>query len=83
MMTYRTDFDVAHDCPISEVLASLDKFPGTKIESWTTEGPGGGNPNIVVTNPDRDALFALLKDDPNYRGKYGDDDFLRSLITEV
>jgi hypothetical protein len=41
-------FDIAYDCPLHEFLQLLDRFE-LKLESWITEGPGGGNPEITVS----------------------------------
>lgn len=45
-------FDIAYDCPISDFLKVLDQYQ-LKLESWITNGPGGGNPEITVSgSPD-------------------------------
>lgn len=41
-------FDIAYDCPIFEFLKILDQYQ-LKLESWITDGPGGGNPEITVS----------------------------------
>lgn len=45
-MTYT--FDIAYDCPIYDFLKLLDDY-NLKLESYITDGPGGGNPEITVT----------------------------------
>lgn len=45
-MTYT--FDIAWDCPVQDFLSFLERYD-LKLESWTTCGPGGGNPEITVS----------------------------------
>ena len=45
-MTY--NFDISWDCPIQEFFEILDKH-NLKLESYITNGPGGGNPEITVS----------------------------------
>ena len=49
-MTY--SFDIAWDCPIQDFLQALDQYD-LKLESWITEGPGGGNPEITVSGTEQ------------------------------
>lgn len=41
-------FDIAYDCPIYDFLKLLDDY-NLKLESYITDGPGGGNPEITVS----------------------------------
>jgi hypothetical protein len=41
-------FDLSYDCHIQDFLTLLDRHE-LKMESWITEGPGGGNPEITVS----------------------------------
>jgi len=50
-MTY--SFDISYDCPLDEFLKLLDTY-NLKLESWITEGPGGGNPEITVSGDKSD-----------------------------
>lgn len=45
-MTYT--FDIAYDCSIYDFLKLLDDY-NLKLESYITDGPGGGNPEITVS----------------------------------
>lgn len=45
-MTYT--FDICWDCTIQDFLKLLDDY-NLKLESYTTFGPGGGNPEITVS----------------------------------
>jgi len=41
-------FDIAYDCSIQEFLSFLSDY-NLKLESYITDGPGGGNPEITVS----------------------------------
>ena len=45
-MTY--NFDISWDCPVQDFLSIL-KQHNLKLESYITNGPGGGNPEITVS----------------------------------
>lgn len=49
-MTYT--FDIAYDCSIHGFLKLLDQY-SLKLESWITDGPGGGNPQITVSGSEK------------------------------
>lgn len=41
-------FDIAWDCPVHDFFKFLDEY-NLKLESYITDGPGGGNPEITVS----------------------------------
>ena len=67
--------DVAYCCEIHDLLTDYDKF-GATIEAWVTNGPGGGNPCILVSFPtvEKAQRYAL------YLWAYDGEDFAFSHI---
>lgn len=74
--------DWAGDCPVQIFLATLEKHKGVLV-SWTTEGPGGGNPEIVVGFDDRE--HALEYATEHYADSGLDDDkaWLSEQVTDA
>ena len=46
----KIEFDVAWDCPMGEFLERLEEYNGN-IESFVANGPGGGNPALILVFP--------------------------------
>jgi 16S rRNA G527 N7-methylase RsmG len=55
----RIEMDIAYDCPIGDILEWLEKYEA-KIESFIAEGPGGGNPALILIFPTADKARALI-----------------------
>lgn len=77
MGKYQTDFDIAWDAfekdgepvPIEAELRRVAKRHGVEVDSIDYCGPGGGNPCVTVTAPDRDTAERFVRDftrDPDY-----------------
>ena len=58
---YKAEIDVAHDCPIHDFMAWVEKY-GLSQHLIAAIGPGGGNPCFEITHPNRDTLAAALSD---------------------
>lgn len=77
-MTYRCDADFAWNSPIQEVLKSIEARGG-RIHSFEAEGPGGGNPNVVIDFDTQEQAYEFLAE--HHAGE--DEDWVRELIKEV
>lgn len=77
-MTYRTEIDVAHDCPVSEFLTYINKF-NAKIYNFIPDGPAGGNPVFTLDFDEHQSIVNFLQ------SFYEDDDaeFINSRIQNV
>lgn len=63
------EFDFAYNCPLHEFLHLLDKHQ-LKPKSWVTNGPGGGNPAVILEGSAQELEKLLIyfhgADDPSW-----------------
>lgn len=58
---FMAEIDVAHDCPVFDFMAWIEKY-GLSQDLVASRGPGGGNPCFRVYHTDRNILAAALSD---------------------
>jgi hypothetical protein len=61
MPKYQASCDFAYCDTLEVFFTYLDKFPGTRIMSWVTNGPGGGNPCVTLEFDSIDQAVTYLK----------------------
>jgi hypothetical protein len=74
--TFKCEVDFAYSSTLAEFMEYLEKYDSPKIVEYVAEGPGGGNPCLILEFMSRDMCVKFLN--AHYPGD--DDKFIQSQI---
>ena len=60
--TYKCEVDFAYNVPRIEFLEHLEKYGTPRVIEYTANGPGGGNPCIILEFTDKVTCEKFLVD---------------------
>jgi len=58
--TFKCEVDFAYSSTLAEFMEYLEKYDSPKIVEYVAEGPGGGNPCVILEFPTRELCFKFL-----------------------
>jgi len=74
--TFKCEVDFAYSSTLAEFMEYLEKYDSPKIVEYVAEGPGGGNPCVILEFPTRELCFKFLS--AHYMGE--DEKFIQGQI---
>ena len=74
--TFKCEVDFAYSSTLAEFMEYLEKYDSPKVVEYVAEGPGGGNPCVILEFPTRELCFKFLS--AHYMGE--DEKFIQGQI---
>jgi hypothetical protein len=74
--TFKCEVDFAHSSTLAEFLEYLEKYDSPRVIEYIAEGPGGGNPCLILEFMSREMCVKFLS--AHYMGE--DEKFIQSQI---